>query len=211
MGLCYSSLLSQAQPKLARRIVPADNSCLFRSISYLITNDTDSPSELRQLAAGIILSNPHRYSSVVLGKERQEYVEWLLRDESWGGAIELSVLSEHYKVELDVVDIQSQRIDRFGEGAGFRDRALLIYDGIHYDPLVMEGVGGAGGQRMFPVSDARILEKASQLAREAFQARQYTDVAKFSLKCLACGTGLQGQSEAQRHAMETGHINFGEV
>ena len=43
------------------------------------------------------------------------------------------------------------------------------------------------------------------------QARQYTDVAKFSLKCLACGTGLQGQSEAQRHAMETGHINFGEV
>ena len=30
------------------------------------------------------------------------------------GAIELSVFSEHYKVELDVVDIQTQRIDRFG-------------------------------------------------------------------------------------------------
>ena len=30
------------------------------------------------------------------------------------GAIELSVLSEHYQLELDVVDVQSQRIDRFG-------------------------------------------------------------------------------------------------
>ena len=32
----------------------------------------------------------------------------------FAGAIELSVFSEHYKVELDVVDVQSQRIDRFG-------------------------------------------------------------------------------------------------
>ena len=31
------------------------------------------------------------------------------------GAIELTVFSEHYKVELDVVDIQTQRIDRFGK------------------------------------------------------------------------------------------------
>ena len=45
------------------------------------------------------------------------------------------------------------------KSAGFRDRALLIYDGIHYDPLVMEGVGGAVAQRLFSVSDARILEK----------------------------------------------------
>ena len=33
----------------------------------------------------------------------------------YAGAIELTVLSEHFKVELDVVDIQTQRIDRFGE------------------------------------------------------------------------------------------------
>lgn len=30
------------------------------------------------------------------------------------GAIELKVFSEYYKIELDVVDIQTQRIDRFG-------------------------------------------------------------------------------------------------
>ena len=31
------------------------------------------------------------------------------------GAIELSVFSDYYHIELDVVDVQSQRIDRFGE------------------------------------------------------------------------------------------------
>ena len=31
------------------------------------------------------------------------------------GAIELSIFSEYYQIELDVVDVQSQRIDRFGE------------------------------------------------------------------------------------------------
>ena len=31
------------------------------------------------------------------------------------GAIELSVFSEYYETELDVVDIQTQRIDQFGK------------------------------------------------------------------------------------------------
>lgn len=31
------------------------------------------------------------------------------------GAIELSIFSEYYQIELDVVDVQSQRIDRFGQ------------------------------------------------------------------------------------------------
>lgn len=32
----------------------------------------------------------------------------------WSGAIELAVFSEHFRTELDVVDVQTQRIDRFG-------------------------------------------------------------------------------------------------
>ena len=31
------------------------------------------------------------------------------------GGIELTVFSAHFKVELDVVDIQSQRVERFGK------------------------------------------------------------------------------------------------
>ena len=56
-----------------------------------------------------------------------------------------------------------------GEDRGYSERALVIYDGIHYDPLVLEGGNGSVIQRVFPVTDERILVKATHLARQAFQ------------------------------------------
>ena len=109
--------------------------------SILLCNNTDTSKELRELAAGIIVSNPDRFNTALLGKSNDEYTRWLLREESWGGVcvcvcvcerereghctrkcvifpslggIEVIVFSEHFKVELDVVDIQTQRVDRFG-------------------------------------------------------------------------------------------------
>lgn len=64
---------------------------------------------------------------------------------------------------------------------------------------------------MFPVEDDAMLEKARQLALEAQSSHQFTDVNKFTLKCLICQSFLKGQIEAQLHAKETGHMNFGEV
>lgn len=61
------------------------------------------------------------------------------------------------------------------------------------------------------MSDERILQEAETLAREANSSRQFTDVNKFSLKCLDCQVLLKGQTEAQEHAKTSGHINFGEV
>ena len=53
--------------------------------SILLGDSSESTGELRELAAGLILSNPHKYTSALLGRSNTEYVEWLLRDESWGG------------------------------------------------------------------------------------------------------------------------------
>ena len=41
------------------------------------------------------------------------------------------VLAEHYKTELAAVDCQTLRVDTFGQGLGFSQRAMLLYDGIH--------------------------------------------------------------------------------
>ncbi len=96
------------------------------------------------------------------------------------------MFSEHYQTELDVVDIQTQRIDRFGkylknisfpffhllllsgEDRGYSNRALLLYDGIHYDPLLMEGGDGNTIQSLFLTSDETILVEAVQIAKSAF-------------------------------------------
>lgn len=72
-------------------------------------------------------------------------------------------------------------------------------------------IQGGDIQTIFPVEDDRILREAEQLAHEAKSSRQFTDVNKFTLKCLVCSQFLTGQTEAQQHAKTTGHMNFGEV
>ncbi|KAJ8378377.1 hypothetical protein AAFF_G00243350 [Aldrovandia affinis] len=200
---------------LARRVVPADNSCLFTSVFYVVEGGVYDPScapEMRGLIGQIVASDPVSYSEAVLGKSNKDYCAWIRRNDTWGGAIEVSVLSKFYQCEICVVDTQTVRVDRFGEDAGQRRRVLLIYDGIHYDPLQREVPGSdAPPQTIFSTADDVVLAQALELADEARQKRQFTDVNRFALRCLVCQTGLVGQVEAREHAKETGHTNFGEV
>ncbi|XP_061639611.1 ubiquitin thioesterase OTU1 isoform X2 [Phyllopteryx taeniolatus] len=207
-----------AMPVLARRTVPADNSCLFTSVNYVVEGGVYDPAcapELRGLIAQIVSSDPAAYSEAVLGKSNEDYCAWIRRDDTWGGAIEVSILSKFYQCEICVVDTQTVRVDRFGEDAGYRKRVLLIYDGIHYDPLQREAPGSRGAppppQTVFSTGDDVILAQALELADEARRKRQFTDVNRFALRCMVCQTGLVGQKEAREHARETGHTNFGEV
>jgi len=197
-------------PKLVRKVVPADNSCLFASLSFVILSDTSFSDDVRQLAASCILQDPETYNEAFLGKSNADYVDWLCKKEHWGGAIELNVLSRHYEVEINVADIQSGRIDRFGEDAHYKNRVFLLYDGIHYDALAMEE-NGAIAQTTFLTSDHNKQIEALQVAEECKKQRQFTDLAGFTLRCLICNTPLKGQTQAQEHAKQTQHMNFGEV
>lgn len=46
---------------------------------------------MRQLIAEHVTHDPETYSEAILGKPPKEYCEWILKPDSWGGAIELSV------------------------------------------------------------------------------------------------------------------------
>ena len=73
--------------------------------------------------------------------------------------------------------------------------------------------GSEGDVTIFPSSgeEAEAVDrKARIVVEEAHRARQFTDVANFSLRCLVCQKGLKGESEAVAHAKATGHQNFGE-
>lgn len=200
---------------LMRKVVPANNSCLFTSVNAVMNDgdiDLSCAPSLRQLIAGVVMSDPNTYSDAFLGRSNSSYCKWILKDDSWGGAIEISILSKYFGVEIDIVDTQSCRIDRFGEDLHYDKRVLVIYDGIHYDPLVLEPFDTSlPVQSIFSTDEAAILAQAQELASEARQSRQYTDVTNFSIKCLVCQRMFTGQTEAQGHAKATGHINFGEV
>lgn len=148
----------------------------------------------------------------ILGRDNAEYCAWILQESNWGGAIEVSILSQHYGIEFDVVDITNAMINRFGEDKHYPMRGFLLYDGIHYDPLYLESLTGDSQKTLFSVEEEQhIFEMAENLAKEAKSSRQFTDLDKFTLKCIQCDTLLKGQQQATIHAKETGHSQFGEV
>ncbi|CAE7256333.1 YOD1, partial [Symbiodinium sp. CCMP2592] len=155
------------QGRMTRHVIDADNSCLFNSIAYALEGRaTDKAPTLRETVAAIILSSPDVWTEVVLGKSPEEYADWIQDPEHWGGGIELAVLSDHYEAEIAAFDCQSLRVDIFGEGKGYQQRALLIYDGIHYDVLVREALPGDPEEvALFGVADAAALEEARQIAK----------------------------------------------
>ncbi|XP_055911683.1 ubiquitin thioesterase OTU1 [Eupeodes corollae] len=198
---------------LMKKIVPADNSCLFTSIGYVLNGkvSTDCGSFMRKIIATQVSADPVSYNDGVLGKPNAEYCEWIQRSESWGGAIEVAILSNFYGIEIDVVDIQNSIINRFGEDKNYGLRVFLLFDGIHYDPLYMESAAGDVPATMFPIEELGVYQQAELLAKEANSSRQFTDVEKFSLRCMQCDVMLVGQVQAQQHAKSTGHTNFGEI
>ncbi|XP_060652534.1 ubiquitin thioesterase OTU1 [Drosophila nasuta] len=198
---------------LLKKVVPADNSCLFTSIRFVLNGKVDNEGSemMRHIIATEVAADPQQYNDAVLGKSNAEYCAWIQKADSWGGAIEVSILSNYYGIEIDVVDIQNAIINRFGEDKNFGLRVFLLFDGIHYDPLYMETSQSAAPATIFPVEELGVYQQAEQLANEAKSSRQFTNVDKFNLRCLQCDLMLVGQAQAQQHAKATGHANFGEI
>lgn len=100
--------------------------------------DPSCASFMREIIANAVASDPVEYSEAFLGRPNPEYCKWILKPESWGGAIELSILSKFYGLEIAVIDSINAIINRFGEDQHYAQRVFLIFDGIHYDPLYLE-------------------------------------------------------------------------
>ena len=74
-----------------------DNSCLFRSISYVFEKTPERYLKLRKVIADQIQSRPEDFPEVVLGRDPQAYCSWIQTAGAWGGAIELSIFSDYFK------------------------------------------------------------------------------------------------------------------
>uniref|UniRef100_A0A6A7FM20 Ubiquitin thioesterase OTU n=1 Tax=Hirondellea gigas TaxID=1518452 RepID=A0A6A7FM20_9CRUS len=200
---------------MIRRVIPSDNSCLFAAVLYAMekTRDSNNIFELRQIIASVVLSDPQTYTEGLLGKPNTAYAQWIMNPERWGGSIELSILSSYYEIEIAAIDIVTLKMHCFGENNKLGKRMYLIYDGIHYDTLVLVPHGNAPESSdvcIVSSEDSVAAAKAMQVVYQAQQNREFTDVHNFTLRCSDCSLGLKGQKEAQQHAQETGHVNFSE-
>ncbi|CAN0901026.1 OVARIAN TUMOR DOMAIN-containing deubiquitinating enzyme 2 [Linum grandiflorum] len=202
---------------VVRRVIPSDNSCLFNAVGYVMDHNKNKAPELRQVIAATVASDPVKYNEAFLGKPNQEYCAWILDAEKWGGAIELSILADHYGREIAAYDIQTTRCDLYGQDKKYSERVMLIYDGLHYDALAMSPFEEAPeefDQTIFPVQKDRTIGLVEgmtlNLVKDQQRKRSYTDTANFTLRCGVCQIGVIGQKEAVEHAQATGHVNFQE-
>lgn len=67
----------------------------------------ENPSKvLRQQVADYILSHPQEYNKVILGEDPVRYTTRMKQMDTWGGAIELSILSDIYNIEISSIDVK---------------------------------------------------------------------------------------------------------
>ncbi|KAG0035642.1 hypothetical protein BGZ81_003654 [Podila clonocystis] len=167
---------------LVVREVEDDNSCLFNAIAYTLDPTMKSNIQgLRQIVAQTIEANPDEYPDVVLGRPRKDYCDWIRKENSWGGAIELAIFSEHYKID---------------------------YDAVALTPAL--DIPADCDQTQFEVELDDIVNGGVQLAAKLKKAHKYTDLATFTLRCSVCQLGLKGEKDAQNHAQQIQHTSFEE-
>ena len=174
--------------------------------------------ELRSVIAQAIQADPATYSEVVLEKKPDDYCRWIQSPNSWGGQIELDILSKHFDVEICSIDVQSLRVDKYNEGKP--QRCILVYSGIHYDviaaspseyPYEKAYAPPDFDVKVFDANDEVVLSTAVKLCAKLQKQGYFTDTAAFSLRCNVCGGMFTGEAGATEHASETGHYDFGEA
>ena len=200
------------------RIMPDDNSCLFRAFNSAFLGTMDNMHELRSVVAQTIQSTPDIYSEVVLDQKPDDYCRWIQTQDAWGGSIELDILSKHFEVEICSIDVQTLRVDRYNEG--MRTRCILVYSGIHYDTIALSPSDPPHQQayappefdtKVFDALDDVVLQAAVELCNVLQGRHYYTDTGGFTVRCNVCGFSAKGEKGATQHASQTGHMDFGEA
>lgn len=203
---------------LLLRIMPDDNSCLFRAFNSAYFGAMDNMTELRSVIAQHIQAHPEEYPAVVLEKDPDDYCRWIQSENSWGGAIELDILSKHFDIEICSIDVQTLRVDRWNEGKP--KRCILVYSGIHYDVIALSAsdppyttayAPPEFDEKIFDAVDQAVLETAVELCRVLQRQHYYTDMGAFTVRCNVCGGSFKGEKGATEHAKKTGHYDFGEA
>jgi len=182
---------------LIHRIVPDDNSCLFSSIAVVLEQDIRKAQQIRRIVADEIRSDMITWTEAILGLPRNDYISAILKPTSWGGAIELAILANHYHTEIASIDVETGRVDRFTPEAANNsgNRCILIYSGIHYDAVTLAPIKEAPPefhQTIMAITSSDpntdpILVAAKQLADKLRQKKAYTNTTTFTLKCEDCG------------------------
>jgi ubiquitin thioesterase OTU1 len=133
---------------------------------------------LTAVVAARVQAAPSVYSEGFLGMPAADYCDWISKATSWGGGIELSIFSNYYEVEIASIDIQSMRMDIFGQGNMYNRRVYLLYNGVHYDAVAAKYTENASEESMVKV----FCSKNDSIAAKAFSLAEMLHKVTSSVK-----------------------------
>lgn len=206
---CRISLPSGEENVLQVRQMPDDNSCLFHSLSYCVYKDISLSPQLRTVCSTHICNDKELYSDAVLDKPNEEYARWILKKESWGGGIEIAILSKNFGVAIYVLDMDALKFEKFNEDQ-FDTFVIIMFNGVHYDALELRNHTTVFDRRDEIYSEA-ILEAALEIAKQMKKGGHSFNTTKARIVCNNCKAILVGEREVARHAEATGHVDFGQA
>lgn len=194
----------------------------------------ESPYSLRELVSNTIISNPTEYASF-LQKPVDEYVEWITKEKSWGGAVELGIVAKHFNVEIDSIDVQRLATYRFNHPPDAEDaaalaanpppstqpgqiphptaRGIVCYTGIHYDLFVFNYDERYASKDvvLFDMDDPVPLMMAMEACKLLNIGGCFDDEDEMELVCMICGVKMTGNRGVEAHGRKTGHFTFQQV
>lgn len=225
--------------KLSRKIIPANNSCLFNSIDFILSQNSTNYYEeiygekLRDIVSSVIAQELHLQEIQMAGSNFTprflpilempplQYINWILQSTNWGGEVENVILANHLNCIIHVYDIRTCLRHSYGaedeksfyneeEGNLQKKHIFLLYDGVHYDPLI--GLNSQSNEIRFFTSKSDV-EKFHRLADEFVKdlnkKKKFVNLSSGDFLCNVCLKSFSTQKDAMEHAKLTGHTNFG--
>lgn len=210
-----------------------DNSCLFHALHDMLrVYCVESPYWLRELVSNAIIEKPEEYQTF-LTKPLNEYVQWITKEMSWGGAVELGIVAKRFNIEIDAIDVEHLAILRFNHPPDEEDeeestdpsraegeipnptaRGIVCYNGIHYDLFAFNTSGkkpAATDITLFDMDDPLPLAMAYEVCKKMRIKGDYVDQDDYEVVCNYCGKRLIGNTGVLEHGEETSHYSYSQV
>lgn len=203
-----NEIIDYSKHRIKKKSIPADNSCLFNAVNYAMNQSITEPEVIRSIISMVILDNPSEYNKAVLEKDPEEYCEWIMKGDSWGGGIEIAILSKYFMLNIGVVDIKNLTIEFFGNN--YSNTIYLLYDNVHYDVFYYE-TEDKKITGVFKSDDTKAKDEILEIAAELKRHKQYVDTQNYSIKCMECNFLMKGNDDVIEHSKKTGHTNFNQI
>ena len=217
--------LTDGSACVVHRRIAGDNSCLFNSIGYCVSQRRDMAYTLRSIVAKEIVQEsntwlpPGETAESFLGMSTIAYQHYIQDRNTWGGGLELRILSMIYKREIITFNIETARQHTFGEEMGFTKAIMVIYNGVHYDALaIAKSPRGKEPEDLTEFNPRTkrgkmIVAAAQKMVELKNKGAQFTSNTSGStkLRCDDCKKTFASEKDAKAHAEKTSHTSFSQV